>query len=135
MTQTKHDERDSIIFDSSIWIGLFLDFDTNHRKAARLMQEITGIIRVPYCVVSETATVIAYKHSKEQADNFLLYIVDSEKILLLDDVVRDEAEFYRSLPYRISFTDASLLLLAKKYKTRLITFDKQLERIARKLLP
>ena len=59
------------LLDSSVWVALFLDFDTQHKKAEQLFEKLSGTIYVPYCVASEVITVLTYKHSKEQADNFI----------------------------------------------------------------
>ena len=119
------------LVDSSVWIALFLDFDTQHKKAALFFDNLSGNIHIPYCVVNETATVLAYKHSKQQAGNFLTYIENNNAITLISDNIGEEIEYYKSLTHKISFTDAALLLLSKKLGTELVTFDKQLARVAK----
>lgn len=114
------------LLDSSVWISLFLDFDTHHKKAERILKELRGTIYVPYCVVSEVVTILAYKHSKKQADNFIAFIENNRDILLFDDTITEEIDFYKSVQAKISFTDAALLFLTKKVEAKLITFDKQL---------
>ncbi len=120
------------LVDSSIWVALFLAADTQHAKAARLFPAIAVPIYAPYCVITEVTTILAYKHSKAQADAFLEYIEGNRDIVLLDDMLQEETSFFRTLVQRISFTDAALVFLSKKLKTPLITFDRQLERIAKK---
>lgn len=121
------------LLDSSVWVALFLDFDTQHKKAERIFEGVRGTIYAPYCVVNETVTVLAYKHSKEQADNFIAFIENNRDILPFDDGLRDELLFYKSIKARISFTDAALLFLSKKLEAKLVTFDKQLENLSKKL--
>jgi predicted nucleic acid-binding protein len=121
------------LIDSSIWVALFLDFDSQHEKAERLFKKLKGIAYVPYCVVNEVTTILAYKHSKKQADNFLRYIEHNRDLVLLDESLADEIEFYASLQDRVSFTDAALLFLSQKLKASLVTFDKQLKRIAKRM--
>lgn len=120
------------LIDSSVWVALFLDFDTQHTKAEYLFSRIKGRIYLPYCVLNEAATVLAYKHSKEQADQFLNFVEENRDITLMEDSYAEEISFYKSLNAKISFSDAALLLLARKLKANLITFDKQLERLARR---
>lgn len=120
------------LVDSSVWIALFLDADTQHAKAARLLPRVTGTIYAPYCIVAEVATVLAYKHSKAQADAFLAYLDGNRDIVLMDDVLQDEISFFRALRQKISFADAAILFLSKKMNARLVTFDRQLERIAKR---
>ena len=105
------------LVDSSIWVSLFLNFDVNHEHAKKIIAALTGGIYVSYGVVSETATVLAYKHSKKQADNFIEYLVNNEDIILIDR--------------RVSFTDISLLYLSKKFGLTVITLDKELGKLIR----
>lgn len=121
------------LVDSSVWVALFLDFDTQHTKAERLFSKLKGKIYLPYCVLNEVATVLAYKHSKKQANQFLSFIEENRDINLMEDSSAEEISFYKSLSARISFSDAALLLFARRLKTNLITFDKQLERLAREI--
>lgn len=120
------------LLDSSVWIALFLDFDTQHKKAEQVFEALKGTLYVPYCVASEVITVLAYKHSKEQANNFVTFIENNRGILLFDDNFRDELTFYKPLGAKISFTDAALLFLSRKLEAKLITFDKQLDRLNKK---
>ena len=64
----------SCVLDSSVWVALFLDADTNHEKAAEIFDSIPRRVYVPYVVLSEVATTLAYKHSKRQADKFLQFV-------------------------------------------------------------
>ena len=122
----------SNLVDSSVWIALFLDFDTQHKKAELLFAKLKGAIYLPYCVLNEVTTILAYKHSKRQADQFLDFIKENPSINLLHDSISEEMTFYKTLQARISFTDAALLLFSKMTKAKLLTFDKQLQRLARR---
>ncbi len=119
------------LIDSSVWVALFLDFDTQHAKAERLFSKLKGRIYLPYCVLNEVATVLAYKHSKKQADQFLSFAEKNRDINFIEDSSAEEISFYRSLDVTLSFSDAALLLLKKRLKANLITFDQQLERLAK----
>lgn len=119
------------LIDSSVWVALFLDFDTQHTKAERLFSRLKGRIRLPYCVLNETATILAYKHSKRQADQFLNFAMENHDIDFVEDSSAEEIPFYKSLNAKISFTDAALLLFTQDVHTKLITFDKQLDRLAK----
>jgi predicted nucleic acid-binding protein len=120
------------LIDSSVWVALFLDFDTQHEKAERALEKISGTIYLPQCVIAEVATVLAYKHSKQLADNFISYVSDNRDITIITDDVHGEMQFYRTIPYRLSFVDISLILLSGKLHATLVTFDAQLARIAKK---
>ena len=120
------------LLDSSVWVALFLDFDTQHKKAEQLFSKLKGKIYLPYCVLNEVATVLAYKHSKKQADRFLDFLDKNPSINLLQDNTPEETMFYRTLQARLSFTDAALLLFSKTTKAELLTFDKQLQRLVKR---
>lgn len=120
------------LVDSSVWVALFLDFDTQHRKAEQTVRKLSGTIYVPYCVIAEVAAILAYKHSKRLADNFILYVRDNRDFEVVNDDALDEMDFYQTIPHKISFVDAALIFLSGKLDAPLVTFDKQLERIAKK---
>ena len=119
------------LVDSSVWVALFLDFDTQHKKAEQTIQKLSDTLYVPYCVIAEVTTILAYKHSKQLADNFIAYIRNNKDLEIINNDVLDEMDFYTTLPRRISFVDAALIFLSGKFDAKLITFDRQLERIVK----
>lgn len=119
------------LVDSSVWVALFLDFDTQHEKARRVIEKLEGTIYVPYCVIAEVVTVLAYKHSKQLADNFILYVRDNRDIKIINDDALYEMDFYMSMAEKLSFTDVALIFLSRKVDAELVTFDKQIARTAR----
>lgn len=124
------------LIDSSVWVALFLDFDTQHEKAAEFFTNLEAEkkIYLPYCVISEVATILAYKHSKEQADKFLEYIRGNSDIVIFENQTKAEIEFFQKTREKISFTDASLVYLAKSFALTLITFDEQMAKLLKKEL-
>ena len=120
------------LVDSSVWVALFLDFDTQHTKAEKLWTQLQERVYLPHCVINEVVTVLAYKHSKEQADQFIEFVVNAQNIEFLEDSLGEEISWYKEIKARISFTDAALLLLAQKLKLQLVTFDVQLKNLAKK---
>ncbi len=120
------------LVDSSVWVALFLDFDTQHRKAEQAIRKLSGTVYVPYCVIAEVAAILAYKHSKQLADNFISYLRDNHDLKIINDDALDEMDFYATIPDKLSFADASLMFLSGKLDATLVTFDRQLERMAKK---
>ena len=120
------------LIDSSVWVALFLDFDSQHKKAAKIFSQIDGKMYMPYNVIVEVATVLTYKHSKKQADNFLEFIIDNKDIILIENQTLPEISFFKKVNSRISFTDASLIFIAEKMNLTLITFDKQIIKVIKK---
>lgn len=122
------------LVDSSVWVALFLDFDTQHRKAEQTIQKLSGTIYLPYCVIAEVTTILAYKHSKRLADNFIAYAKDNRDLEIINNDALDEMDFYMTVSHRLSFVDATLIFLSGKFDAPLVTFDKQLNRVAEKVI-
>lgn len=120
------------LVDSSVWVALYLEKDPNHQQAARVVSTLTTPLYLPYAVLEETATVLTYKHSKEQANRFVSFVVDADHIIYLDPSAEADIATFLAVQSRISFTDAVLLGLSKQLGVELVTFDKQLARLARK---
>ena len=121
------------LVDSSVWVALFLDFDSQHRKAEQTIEKLSGMIYLPYCVVGEVTTILTYKHSKLLADNFIAYAQDNRDLKIINNDALDEMEFYPTIPQKLSFTDVALIFLSGKLEVPLVTFDRQLARIAKKI--
>ena len=120
------------LLDSSVWVSLFLDCDLLHERAVEVFSQINSKIYIPYCVVVEVATVLTYKHSKNQANNFLEYVENNNDIVLFENQIFSEIDFFKKIDSKISFTDASLIFLANKMNLRFITFDKQIIQILKR---
>lgn len=121
------------LVDSSVWVALFLNFDTQHRKAEQTMEKLSGTIYLPYCVIVEVVAILAYKHSKKLADNFIAYAHDNRDLKIINNDALNEMESYSTILHRLSFVDVALIFLSGKLDATLVTFDKQLERIAKKV--
>lgn len=120
------------LIDSSVWIGLYVDDDAHHAKAVRLFKELSGTVYVPHLVCSEVATVVTYKHSKQQANRFVAFLDDNPNIELIDSDPAADRAFFQTITSKISFPDATLLRLAKELDAELVTYDKQLAGLYRK---
>lgn len=124
MAKNKH------ILDSNIFIALYFKDDTLHEEAIKLLESLNECeILIPYCVIQEVATVLAYKLGKKVADNFIEDISNSNNCFLIDNNLYEEITFFRKTNKKLSFTDISLIFLAQKYQATLITFDRQLRNL------
>ena len=119
------------LIDSSVWIALYLEKDAQHAKAKRFFDTLSEKVYLPAYVVSEVASVLTYKHSKAQADTFVEFVMTHPDIEWLESQSYDDAVYFRSIPVRLSFIDITLVRLATALKVELVTFDRQLERLAR----
>ncbi len=118
------------IIDSSVWVSLFLDFDTNHNKAIEIFENIwKSKIVLPYCVINEVSSVLTYKWNKIIANNFLTFIKNNEDIFIENNNIIEEIDFFISIDSKVSFTDLSVIKIASDFWLDLITFDKQMANI------
>jgi len=117
------------IIDSSIWIALFHERDSQNKKAKKVFSKITFPVAVTEYIILETCTVLAAKASKEIANNFLTVVADNEDIRILlsnEKFFLRVIERFKNAPNKkLSFTDTSLLCLSRGYEV--VTFDKRLE--------
>ncbi|OGG73133.1 hypothetical protein A3A38_03330 [Candidatus Kaiserbacteria bacterium RIFCSPLOWO2_01_FULL_53_17] len=115
------------LVDSSVWIALFLDDDTQHAKAVAVMARIRdGSIQVPYGVILETATVLARKQSKEQANKFVEFVRSSPQIEIVSPFSSRDIEIFLKEPDRLSFVDIILKEMTWREGSTLISFDQKL---------
>ena len=117
-----------IVFDSSVWIALFVDSDAHHGAALQALEQAAGLIYVPYIVVEEVATLLSYKQSKEQADKFITFIKDDARTVAADSTIERDMELFLKNPRRMSFADISIMAFASRMGLSLVTFDKEMER-------
>ena len=119
-----------IVFDSSVWIALLNEIDSQHQKALRAFSDLRAPILLPEYVVLEVYTVLAIRVSKTQADAFLRLTSDNQDIhiLLTDEtfflavVTACQQQKYKGL----SFTDTALVVLSAEHTV--ITFDRVLQK-------
>ena len=117
-----------LVFDSSVWIALFVDSDAHHGAALKALEQSVGQIYVPYIVIEEVATLLTYKQSKEQADKFITFIKDDARTVVVDSTIEGDMELFLKNPRRMSFADISIMAFASRMGLQLITFDKEMER-------
>ena len=115
------------LVDSSVWIALFLDDDSQHAKAVDVLRRIgDASIRIPYGVILETTTTLARKQSKQQANKFVEYVRANSQIEILMPFPLEDINIFLEEPDRLSFVDALLKGMSLRDGLALISFDKQL---------
>jgi predicted nucleic acid-binding protein len=122
------------LIDSSVWVSLFLENDSNHREAVSIFNGLKGLILLPYSVLNEVCTVLVYKHSKRQSDLFLEFLEGNVDILRVNNDWDVDIKAFRSIDEKISFTDMSVIQMAISSNLALVTFDLQMKRVYRKLV-
>ncbi len=122
------------LVDSSVWIALFWDNDTQHPKAVEAIKSIGDAqITMPYGVILETATVLARKQSKEQANKFVEYVRANPQINITTSFASEDMGVFLDEQDQISFVDALLKHLALRDGLVLVSFDRQLLNSLRKV--
>ena len=115
------------LVDSSVWIALFLDDDSQHAKAVDVLRRIgDASIRIPYGVILETTTTLARKQSKQQANKFVEYVRANPQIEILMPFPLEDINVFLEEPDCLSFVDALLKGMSLRDGLALISFDKQL---------
>ncbi len=120
------------LLDSSVIISLFRKEETNHRKACEIFANLQGFIISDY-VLSEVATVLRLREGLRiatKAVTLLKWNTDVEIIRLTDGELEMTTHLFLREKTQLSFVDASLLILAKKRKLRLVSFDIDLQKIS-----
>ena len=120
------------LFDTSVWVALFLENDAHHDEALGLWKKLEeGYVLLPYIVAAETTSVLVYKHSKQQADKFLQFALESPRIVPYQNQLRPEAQFFMRFGRRLSFADYAVLSIVKSENYPLVTFDMQMRSVLR----
>lgn len=123
-----------IILDSNIWIALFTENDSQHKKALTLFDTITTRVGIPEYVFIEVCSVLVIRASKETANTF---IDTTQKNSNAQIIASDEQFLTATIDYFVqephpglSFIDVSLLYLSRTHTV--LTFDEQLGRAIKK---
>ena|SRR3989344_4326084 len=118
---------DRFVIDSSVFVAFYWALDSQHEDALRVMETLAGntIIIHPY-VIQEVATVLTHRLGLSVAKKFLNDISVSKDVRLVYSDIRADIDAFTTLNAKISFTDATLIALAKKEDAKLVTFDRQM---------
>ena len=123
-----------VLLDSNVWVALFNEGDSFHEQAVRIFEQIEDEeIILPYVIAAETATVLTYKLSKKAANFFLETAINNQGIQIINNDFPREAIFFLGFKEKMSFQDFSLVFLAKQKGYKLLTFDKQQEKLLRRI--
>ena len=122
------------IVDTSVYCAIFLENDPYHASAIDMISWIDEKIYIPYCVFSETITVLTYKHSKELANEFADFTLSDERFILINEDILGEIGFWKSTKKRLSYIDIALVYSAIKYGAKLLSFDDDMNKLYEKSL-
>lgn len=128
-------EKEILVFDSSFLVALLYENDSLHLTAKKSGYEIDNVKMLPDFIISETATVLRNKVSKEFSDNFVKIFTNTQDVEIRFFNTEFQMfcdEFTNPKNKNLSFIDASLLALHKTGKYRVVTFDKNLQKLLKK---
>lgn len=121
-----------ILLDSNVWIALFNKEDSLHGQASndftKIIERKEEIIVTDY-VILEVATILQQRAGQEMANSFLEHVLSAEGILLIniDEMAFTQVvEFFKKDRHKLSFVDASIVILNKNMGVKILTFDKDL---------
>ncbi len=121
-------ETSSIIFDTNIWIGLFVTADSLHKKSVAILRKNeTKMKCIPEYVLLETLTLLKKQLTIAESQHCLSIFLHSKLIEILPAVHSYEKaiNLFQTLNDKhLSFVDVSLLALSRDYEVK--TFDKKL---------
>lgn len=122
-----------MILDSNVWIALYLEEDSQHKKALKLAPSFRHVA-IPEYVVLETCTILLAKAGENVSEKFLDYAFDNREVTVLfstRDFFQEIIKIFRNKNgKKLSAIDASLLYLSSEHEV--VTFDKDLEKAIKK---
>jgi predicted nucleic acid-binding protein len=132
-----------ILLDTSFIFALKAEKDKNHKRANELLDllfdKYNEMKMTPYMVLNETITLAVARYDGKMAHlekYFNLFWGDECFFKLISFVVNEYQKIYHILEQfctkkrQISYTDASLIYLFKKYKASLlVSFDSHFDNI------
>ena len=128
--------------DSSFYISLLRQDDSNHARAKRILQESAGrplVFYTSFLIIDEVATVLSMRVSKKDAIAWLAATeqADFPIILNTDETVRQNARalFKKITDKNISMVDCYCAILMKQNGIQTcFTFDAQFKKLGFEIL-
>lgn len=122
-----------MVVDSSVWVALFSENDSQHGKAVKVSALLSNVVLTEY-VILETSSFLLRAVGKAEAKKFLEFALNNSEVAVLyssPEFFADVSHLFRSLENRrLSFVDVSLLYLSHTH--HVITLDKALQKEIRK---
>lgn len=136
-----------ILLDTNFLFALKSEKDNNHSRAKRILEllfeKYNENMIIPYLVLNETLTlaIARYQGNMHHLKNYFDLFWGPECFFRIHNFQRSEyqkiyhiLEKYCTKERHLSYTDASLIYLYKKYKSKLIvSFDTHFDNILNRL--
>ena len=126
-------EKNNLVLDSSVLISFYNDNEESHSLAVEILKKSQNhtIVLHPY-VIQEVTTILSYRFGLEMAMGFLSDLPRAENVFMPAVDIIGDIDYFQKLRRKISFTDSSLIRLAKGLNAELVTFDKQMMSLAKR---
>ena len=127
-------EKNNLVIDSSVLIAFYHDDEDDHSLAVDILEKSRehNIILYPY-VIQEVVTILTYRFGLDMAMKFLSDLPRAENVFMPAVDLVGDIEYFQKLNKKISFTDSSLVRLAKGLNAELVTFDRQMMSLVKKV--
>lgn len=122
-----------IIIDTSVWVSLFIQNDSNNNKANTILLSIKhdDVIVFDYVYI-ECLNVLRAKFNTENCNAFMNFVNDlTGQIYFSDPAIVRLADYYFSQFKKLSFADCMILSSAKINDYQIATFDVDLQKSAK----
>jgi len=122
------------IFDTSFLLSLVLTDDTNHTEAVEVFERMKegSVFFINELTYVELLTVATYKAWLIEKD-IIKSILSDLGTTFLNSGNTEYINFFEFLDKKISVTDASILYDSQRYSLEILTFDREMIKIAEKL--
>lgn len=123
---------DLFLVDSSVLIASFRESEHDHKKAVQFLKTLEKFIITDY-VLLEVATVLQIRESLSIATKAITLLTQNAHVTvsrLTDEELVETTAFFLTQKQKISFVDASLIVVAKNRQLTLATLDKNLAKAA-----
>lgn len=112
-----------IIVDSSALFSLFIDTDSNHKRAIKIKEQYLkqgGLIVIPSEVFSELINILGKKFNHRAAVLAARAVLNSTFAIenTLETTRNIALEKFENQPQSVSFTDCVVMSFADEYETR-----------------
>lgn len=121
------------LLDSSVIVAFFREDELDHDIAAQMFRGNENFVVTDY-VLAEVATVLKLREGFEAAKIALEYLVSIDGIQIYEtkaELFWSAMSFFQKNKNKLSFTDTLLLLLSRENRIPLVTFDKELAKLAK----
>lgn len=127
-----------VFVDANVFIALFNKDDSLHVRGVQLWEMLQSegvLLYTSIFVLSETLTVLRLRAGKQAAHTFARVVFDETAVLSVLYPDREDTHlayniFRQVVPKDFSFVDATIVAFARKWDLHVITFDKNLAKVA-----